>query len=350
MTTPGPHTAALIAAVSLAVLLLVGVAISTPWRPFGKAADAAPPDRASTARPDAARDLSSDEIARALRFVHASLVPVLLARGVALVLAVGLGFSKLGSRIAEAVGGGLPWPLRVAAATVALLLLSVVAVLPFNAWDEVIDRRYGLSVQTWRLWALDQLRGLAISGIVAVGGLLALVGLARAFPRWWWLVAAVGGAAVVVVMSFLFPIIIEPLFNKFTPLPAGPLRDDLIAMGARDGIAISDVLVADASRRTTALNAYVSGFGATRRIVVYDTLLQRPADEVRLVAAHELGHAADGDVVHSTVVGALGAAVAACLLGFSMSSGSLLRRAGVDGPADPRAVALLLGLFAVFAA
>ncbi|WP_345409674.1 M48 family metalloprotease [Nonomuraea salmonea] len=94
----------------------------------------------------------------------------------------------------------------------------------------------------------------------------------------------------------------------------GALRTNLLDLAARDGVPVEDVLVADASRRTTALNAYVSGFGATRRIVVYDTLLRAPQREVELVVAHELGHAKYDDVLHGTLIGALGSAFGAILL------------------------------------
>ena len=109
-----------------------------------------------------------------------------------------------------------------------------------------------------------------------------------------------------------------------------------------------DVLVADASRRTTALNAYVSGLGPTRRIVVYDTLLaDAPPGEVEAVVAHELGHARDNDVLTGTALGALGAAAAVCAVFLLGSWTGLLRRAGVDSIGDPRAVGLLLALAAV---
>jgi STE24 endopeptidase len=126
------------------------------------------------------------------------------------------------------------------------------------------------------------------------------------------------------------------------------LRDNLVAMAARDGVPVKDVLVADASRRTTALNAYVSGLGPTRRIVVYDTLLNRaPPGEVQAVVAHELGHAKDRDVFTGTVIGALGAAAAVCVVYLLGSWTGLLRRAGVDSITDPRAVALLVAIAAV---
>jgi STE24 endopeptidase len=106
---------------------------------------------------------------------------------------------------------------------------------------------------------------------------------------------------------------------------------------------VEDVLVADASRRTNTLNAYVSGYGATRRIVVYDTLLDNATDEeVELVVAHELGHADDGDVLHGTLVGALGLAAGVCLLYLVLSAAPVLRRAGVSALGDPRSLALVL--------
>ena len=116
-------------------------------------------------------------------------------------------------------------------------------------------------------------------------------------------------------------------------------------MAERDGVPVRDVLVADASRRTNALNAYVSGLGPTRRIVVYDTLLREaPPAEVRAVVAHELGHAKDRDVLTGTLIGALGAAAAVCAVYLIGSWTPLLRRAGVESITDPRAVALLLAL------
>ena len=137
---------------------------------------------------------------------------------------------------------------------------------------------------------------------------------------------------------------IEPIFNDFRPMASGQLRDDLLAMASRDGVPVEDVLVADASRRTTALNAYVSGFGATRRIVVYDTLLQAPADQVELVVAHELGHAKAGDVLSGTLIGGLAAACGACLLYLVTSAGAVRRRTGISSLTDPRAVGLIMGL------
>jgi STE24 endopeptidase len=131
-------------------------------------------------------------------------------------------------------------------------------------------------------------------------------------------------------------------------MPDSPLRTNLIAMAADDGVPVRDVLVADASRRTTALNAYVSGLGPTRRIVVFDTLVREaPPAEVEAVVAHELGHAHDNDVLTGTLLGALGAAAAVCAVYLIGSWTGLLRLAGVESIAEPRAIALLLALAAV---
>jgi STE24 endopeptidase len=170
----------------------------------------------------------------------------------------------------------------------------------------------------------------------------------RLAPRWWWAFGAAGAAALVVLLSFILPVLVEPVFNRFTPMEQGPLRTELMALAQRDGVPVRDVLVADASRRTRAVNAYVSGFGPTRRIVVYDNLLREaPPAEVTAVVAHELGHAKDRDVLAGTLTGALGAGSAVVALYLLGSWGGLLRRAGVESIAEPRAFPLLLALVTV---
>jgi STE24 endopeptidase len=148
--------------------------------------------------------------------------------------------------------------------------------------------------------------------------------------------------------SFLYPVVVEPLFNKFTPMQPGPFKQSIFRLADREGVRIDDVLVADASRRTTTLNAYVSGFGRTRRVVVYDNLLRdlSPA-EARVVIAHELGHAEHQDVLLGTGLGAVGSVAGVALLALVLDSGRLRRRAGIEGAGDPAAVATVLALAAV---
>jgi STE24 endopeptidase len=268
-----------------------------------------------------------------------------------LVVLLVLALTTLGARLASWAWPGPDtgwWPLRLLAATLAVTLLVRLVTLPTSAQSHRVSARYGLSTQGWGAWLLDAAKSWALGALTAYVGIAVLVLLARRWPGGWWLPAAALAAGAVVLISFLYPVVVEPLFNKFTPMPQGELRTSLVQLADEDGLPVKDVLVADASRRTTALNAYVSGFGATRRIVVYDTLLEKATpEEVRLVVAHELGHAKHRDVVLGTALGALGAATAVVLLYLVLTSGWFLRRAGVDDAGDPRIVALVLASVSV---
>jgi STE24 endopeptidase len=326
------------AIVTLAVLVvaIAGVALlRVPW-------STPPAPRADQL--DALRGLPADAVARGKEFAGAVRPLTYLSLGVGLLVTLGLGLSPLGARLVAAMGApfGGHWVAQALLGGFALVAIGELAALPLAAWRETILRRYGLSTQTWSAWTVDLLKGYAVAAILGAVVLLGFFGVTRLWPRWWWAVAAAGAAGLMVLFSFVFPVLIEPIFNKFTPMEDGALRTSLIDLAARDGVPVRDVLVADASRRTTALNAYVSGLGPTRRIVVYDTLLREaPPEQVVAVVAHELGHAKRGDVLTGTLIGALGAAAGVCALFLLGSWAGLLRRAGVDSIVDPRALALL---------
>src|SRR5690606_38395899 len=323
---------------ALLVALAVIAAVRVPW-------SGPPAPRADQLA--AMRDLPADVVARGKAF-HAALRPgsygaLLLGALIALVL----GLTPLGARIVEAVGRpfGGNWIAEAVLGGFVLVLVGELVTLPLAAWRETILRQYGLSTQTWGSWLVDLLKGYGVGAVIGAIALLGFFGIARLAPQWWWAWVAAGAAGLVVVLSFVFPVLIEPIFNKFEPMPEGPLRQNLLALAERDGVPVRDVLVADASRRTTALNAYVSGLGPTGRIVVYDTLLRAaPAAEVEAVVAHELGHAKERDVVTGTLIGAVGVAAAVCAVYLIGSWTGLLRRAGVEAISEPRAVALLLAL------
>ncbi|HWH31209.1 MAG TPA: M48 family metalloprotease [Egibacteraceae bacterium] len=321
----------------VALLLLLGLALATavPWDPLPGA----------DLRGDPLRDFTAAQVAREVAFHNAVRPSSYGALVLGLVVAGALGLTRAGARIVGAIRGG--WVAQVLLGTLALTALGRLATLPLSARSEVVLRRYGLSTQTWSSWLLAVVKGVLVGAGLTALALVALVALARRTRRWWaWGAAATAG--LVIAGSFAYPLVVEPVFNRFTPLPAGELREDLLALAARDGVPVEEVLVADASRRTTALNAYVSGFGSSRRIVVYDTLLERATDEeVELVVAHELGHADERDVLVGTLLGALGAAAAVCALALVLSWTPLLRRAGADGMADPRVVPVVLALVAV---
>lgn len=337
----GPRGWAVVTLGALVTALVVAAVVRIPW--------SAPPAPRSD-QLAALRDLPADAVARGKAF-HATLRPGsygALLLGV--VIALILGLTPLGARVVETVGRpfGGNWIAQALLGGFVIVLVGELLALPLAAWRETVLRRYGLSTQTWSTWMVDLMKGYAVAAVIGAITLLGFFGVARLAPRWWWIWVAAGAAALTVLFSFVFPVLVEPIFNKFTPMEPGVLREDLIAMADRDGVPVKDVLVADASRRTTALNAYVSGLGPTRRIVVFDTLLREaPPGEVKAVVAHELGHAKDKDVLTGTLIGALGAAAAVCAVYLVGSWSGLLRRAGVEAITDPRAVALLMALAAM---
>lgn len=336
-----PRGWALVTLAGLTVALLVTVAVFIPWhRPPAPRAD----------QLAALRDLPADQVARGREF-RAALRPGSYAGlAVGLLIAVALGLTPLGSRLVELVGRpfGGHWIAQAVLGGLAVVLVADLLTLPFSAWRQTVLTRYGLSTNSWGGWAVDLLKSYAVSAVIGAVALFGFYLVIRLAPRWWWALGAAGAALLVVLLSFILPVLVEPVFNKFTPMEQGALRTELMSMAARDGVPVRDVLVADASRRTTAVNAYVSGLGPTRRVVVYDTLL-READpaEVTAVVAHELGHAKDSDVAVGTLTGALGAAAAVVVLYLLGSWGLLLRLAGVDSIAHPRAFPLLIALVTV---
>jgi STE24 endopeptidase len=325
------------------VALAVVIAVVTPWHLLPT-----PPGGRTPVDPAAA--FTPEQIARAESFAAALRPASLVSLALGLAVSALLGLTPLGGRLVRAVaapvGGGWVW--QVLLGVLALTVIGRVVTLPLAAYGEMIRHRYGLSTRGWWLWLRDVAVSTAIDAGLTAVGLLALIWLARRAPRVWWAWAALGAAALVVVGSFLWPVVIEPAFNRFDPLPAGELRSDLLALAEQNGTPVEDVLVSDASRRTTALNAYVSGFGSTRRIVLYDTVLEQlPDDQIESIVAHELGHVAADDVLTGTLTGALGAGAGVALLGWLLSNRRLLRRAGAESAGDPRVVPLVLFLLAV---
>jgi STE24 endopeptidase len=189
-------------------------------------------------------------------------------------------------------------PVLAGAAAGALLSLATSAApLAISAISRQRAIDVGLITQSWGGWAADLAIGWAIgAAIAAAGGAFAVVLLRRAGRRWW-----IPGAALVVafgaIITYAGPIVLDPLFNRFEPLPAGQLRSDVLDLADRAGVEVGEVYSMDASRRTTAANAYVGGLGGTKRVVLYDTLLENfTRDEIRLVVAHELAHVKYRDV------------------------------------------------------
>jgi STE24 endopeptidase len=292
---------------------------------------------------DVLRDFTAAQLAREDAFHDSVRPPAYASLLVGLLVAGVLGLTGLGARVVRGVPGH--WTVKAALGTTLVLTLGKVVTLPFDVQAERVLRRYGLSTQDWTSWTDDQLRGLAIQAVASALVVVVVLALVRRAPATWWAWGALVAALLTVAGSFVYPVVVEPAFNRFTSLPAGQLRTDLLALAQKDGVPVEDVLVADASRRTTALNAYVSGFGSTRRIVVYDTLLRASTPrEVELVVAHELGHAKEQDVLHGTIIGAFGAAAGICALYLLLSWPPLLRRVGASSAGDPSIVPFVVFL------
>jgi STE24 endopeptidase len=191
-----------------------------------------------------------------------------------------------------------PHPLAGGAAVGAGISLALVAVgLPFSAWSHRRAVDVGLSTQAWPAWLADVGKSTAIEAGFSAGGGAVGLALMRRYPRRWWVPAAGAAVGFGVVAIWLFPVVIDPVFNDFQPLPEGPTRSEVLDLARRADVEVGEVFEVDASRRTTAANAYVNGLGHTKRVVLYDTLLRDfPGEEVRIVVAHELAHQRHRDI------------------------------------------------------
>ena len=236
-------------------------------------------------------------------------------------------------------------PVLGAAAAGALLAVALEAApLPIQVVMRERAKDVGLVTQSYAGWAGDIAKSWAIGAVLAGAGAALAVALMRRLPRSWWFPGAVAVVGFGAASVYAGPVVLDPLFNRFDELPAGRTRDDVLELARRAGLDVGDVFVVDASRRTTAANAYVTGVGSTKRVVLYDTLLDNfTRDELRLVVAHELGHVHYKDVRNGLLFLALVSPFALLAVRESVR----LMSPGAPGPATIPALALSLSLVAV---
>jgi STE24 endopeptidase len=313
--------------VSIVAALVVAEAAVFLMRPRDSIApiDAAPQTYFSTAFIERAEDFRTGQ---------------LLLYGARLVIEIGL-LVYVVRRPPARLRGPFRRPVLAGAVTAAALAtaLTVVA-LPVRAIARERAKDVGLVTQSWTGWLGDVAKGVAIEAVIVGAGGALLVFAMRRFGRSWWAPATAVVVGFAVVMTYASPILIEPLFNRFQPLPPGELRSDVLALADKAGVKVGEVYEMDASRRTTAANAYVGGLGSTKRVVLYDTLLREfSPEEVRLVVAHELGHVHYNDVPR-------GLLYVAIVAPFAMFAVARLaeRWAPSGGPPAIPAVALALAL------
>jgi STE24 endopeptidase len=236
----------------------------------------------------------------------AAVVPAGLSRSVALVLAVG------------ATGAALHLPFSVART--------------FG-----LEAKFGFNRATPLIFALDRLKGLALQFAFAAPLLYGLFWLLAATPRFWWLFGWVGSVGLIIALTVIYPMWIAPMFNTFTALPEGPMKSRIEDLLVRCGFQSSGLFVIDASRRSSHGNAYFSGFGKAKRIVFFDTLLEKHTqDEILSILAHELGHFKLGHIGERIAQSAAFMFVLFAALHWAFSAGGLASQFGLPG--DPGVV------------
>jgi STE24 endopeptidase len=250
--------------------------------------------------------------------------------------------------IADACNGLFDAPLAQGVATiVAVLLLSSLLEAPFSLYRTFsIEARFGFNKMTLKLYLIDALKSLLLGAVLGLPLLAGVLWLMSAMGAYWWLYVWLAWMAFNLLVLFIYPTFIAPLFNKFTPLQDEALKARIEALLGKCGFTASGLFVMDGSKRSAHGNAYFTGFGKTKRIVFFDTLLERlSGSEVEAVLAHELGHFKRRHVLKRIV------AIFAMSLGFLWLLGQLMQTAwfyeglGVQAPYSTEsgtALALLL--------
>ncbi|SRR6266436_4793531 len=221
------------------------------------------------------------------------------AAGILIVLFSGLGTwlrNLLHPLAWQPAPGWLPW--QVLVYFLILILAYQVISAPLSYYSGfVLPHRFGLSTQSLKDWLLDLFKGLVLGLVLEVLAIELVYWLLAVQPQTWWLWVALALLFFTVVMANLAPILILPLFYKFSPLPEGELTQRLLALADRAHTRVRGVFTMHMSNKTTAANAALMGLGNTRRIVVGDTMLDRyTPDEIEVVLAHELGHHVHHDI------------------------------------------------------
>jgi STE24 endopeptidase len=256
--------------------------------------------------------------------------------------------TNIGRRLADRFLGWTGHNRILAVLGVGLVYLSLAEVLylPIGIGRHYHSLAWGMSNRDLAGWFHDHALSFGINLVTGAIVLVCFYALLIALPRIWWLLAPLGAAAFAIVYAYLAPIWINPLFNDFTPLSNTEWSDQqprVRALIDKAGVSVEEILVMNASRQSNHTNAYFTGFGSTRRIVLYDTLLKKHTpDEIESILAHELGHWQHDHIVKGILLGMLAALFGCFVLD------RLLRAARNRSPwhlqniADPAGLPLIL--------
>lgn len=205
--------------------------------------------------------------------------------------------------------------------------------LPFSWWETFhIEAKYGFNKTTPATFVMDMVKGLLLAAVVGLPLLALLIWLFDSFPlAWLW--AWMATTALMLALQYIAPRWLMPLFNKFTPLADGSLKDAIHALAHKCAFPLAGVFVIDGSRRSTKANAFFAGFGKNKRIALYDTLIEKhPQPELLAVLAHEIGHFKCRHIVQRMVVGVAQLALLFLLMGLFMKNVRLFEAFGVSHP------------------
>ena len=297
----------------------------------------------------AQRYFSPDEIARGRQLSLERRAIFWSGTLVELALLLWLALSGVAPRLAALADRwtGQRWMLSVLCVGAICFVAQEVLGFPLRLYGGLyLQRAWGLTNRSLASWVGDYAKGLAVSSVIGALLLVLLFLALRLLPRTWWLAATVGSAVLGVFFAFVFPLLIAPLFNRFVPLEQtshAALLPRIEAMAKQAGLPVHDVLVMDASRQGRHTNAYFAGFGRTRRIVLYVTLLNsHPPDEVLSILAHEMGHWRHHHIAKGIALGTAGALVVFFVLSRLLIWASGSGAAGFERPDEPAAIPFIL--------
>jgi STE24 endopeptidase len=322
-TNPGLMWLLVILGIACFIMLVLLLIFSLIYRPTGN--------------PETLKYFSSDFLLKAARYNRFSLIISISVRILTWLL------------MAAAVWAGWKYfasinriPIYIAAGYIALFYIILnIMVLPLSFYrGYTIEHQFGLSNQTVGMWFSDFAKSRGIDMVISVAAFTGIYALLVYIPKYWWLIAASVLAVFVVVGVYLYPVLIDPLFFKFKRLEDRVMREEILEVTDKAGIEVRDILVADASRRTVKANAYFTGFGNTRRIVLYDNLLNNfTRQEAINVVAHEAAHWRYAHIVKSISITIAGGFIGLFILNV------LLTRSGMKG--DFKSVFLIILLISL---
>lgn len=327
-------------AAALAALASAGVAVIAPG-PAGAAHAAVP--ASAPAGPGGASYFTAQEIARGRTYTRGRYVLALAGMGLRLGVLALFVFSPLSAALRDAAlaVGKRPW-VAVLLYAGAVLASVMAARFPLALYGGFLrERAWGLSAQSLAGWLGDYAKGAALLAALVLPAALGLWALMRGAPRGWPWIAGAATALLTVALTFLAPVLIDPLFHSFRPLGDPALEREVLALAGKAGLPVDQVLEMDASRRTTKTNAYFTGLGRTKRIVLYDTLVKTaPPDEIRLVLAHEMGHWRHHHIWKGIGLGTAAGFLAWWIAAWAMRWAAARPAFRLAGPADMAGLAL----------